>query len=78
MNPLLKSSLTCVLLVSLFATSANADKRLKGIACRSVHLGYSAPEGIAFYNEMTVDDSAEGTYFMACGFRMGYFGIQET
>ena len=50
---------------------------LEGIACRSVHLGYKAPKGTEFYNELTVEESAEGTYFMACGFRMGYFGIQE-
>src|SRR5262249_16422648 len=37
----------------------------------------SAPEGSAFYNELTVEKSADGTYFMACGFSMGYFGIQE-
>lgn len=63
----------------LLATSftAHADKRLAGIACRSVHLFYAAPEGKAFYNEVTVDRSAPGTYFMACGFRMGYFGMQE-
>ena len=42
-----------------------------------MHLWYSAPEGAAFYNEVTVDRSADGTYFMACGFHMGYFGIQE-
>lgn len=56
---------------------AQADERLKGIACRSVHLGYPAEEGVAFYTEMTVEKSAEGTYFMAAGFRLGYFGIQE-
>lgn len=55
-----------------------ADERLKGIACRSVHLFYQpSPEGTAFYNEMTVEKSADGTYFMACGFNKGYFGIQE-
>jgi Domain of unknown function (DUF3472)/Domain of unknown function (DUF5077) len=59
------------------AGAANADEKLKGIACRSVHLGYSAPAGTAFYNEMTVEKSADGTYFMAAGFRHGYFGIQE-
>jgi len=30
-----------------------------------------------FYNEMTVEKSAEGSYFMANGFSGGYFGIQE-
>jgi hypothetical protein len=54
-----------------------ADESLKGIACRSVHLGYPAAEGTAFYNELTVEKSAPGTYFMACGFDGGYFGIQE-
>jgi Domain of unknown function (DUF3472)/Domain of unknown function (DUF5077) len=57
--------------------SAPAGEKLKGIACRSVHLWYSAPAGTAFYNELVVEKSASGTYFMACGWRKGYFGIQE-
>jgi hypothetical protein len=57
--------------------TARADEKLKGIACRSVHLGYPAPRGAAFYNELTVEESADGTYFMACGWSKGYFGIQE-
>lgn len=65
-------------LVSLaLAATAAGDEKLKGIACRSVHLGYPAPQGVAFYNEMTVEQSADGTYFMACGWGKGYFGIQE-
>lgn len=63
--------------VCLSCNLASADERLKGIACRSVHLGYPASEGTAFYNEMAVDQSAPGTYFMACGWNKGYFGIQE-
>lgn len=46
-------------------------------ACRSVHLQYSTPGAIAFYNEVTVETSAPGTYFCVCGFRRGYFGLQE-
>lgn len=49
-------------------------------AARSVHLAYSLPTGTeadAFYNELTVEKSVPGSYFMACGFRHGYFGIQE-
>lgn len=61
--------------------NATADEKLKGIACRSVHLGYPVPkeagEVTAFYTEATVEKSADGTYFMAAGFRLGYFGIQE-
>lgn len=46
-------------------------------AARSVHLWWTAPEGTEFYNEMTVDRSTRGSYFMACGFGHGYFGIQD-
>jgi hypothetical protein len=71
-----KYALAFVPLLAL-AVVAPADEKLKGIACRSVHLGYPAAEGVAFYNEMTVSQSADGTYFMACGWGKGYFGIQE-
>jgi hypothetical protein len=67
----------CLALLMLAAGFGHADERLAGIACRSVHLCYSAPEGQAFFNEVTVDQSAPGTYFCACGFRNGYYGIQE-
>lgn len=66
----------CVAL-SLGATILRADERLEGKACRSVHLRYPAAEGVAFYNEVTVKQSAPGTYFCACGWNKGYFGIQE-
>jgi len=70
--------LPCALAAVLLAGgSARGGKNLEGIACRSVHLGYAAPKAAAFYNEITVEQSAAGTYFMVCGFRMGYFGIQE-
>ena len=78
-----RKTLACCALVagflaSLVAGSASlADERLLGIACRSVHLGYSAPDGIAFYNEVTVETSARGTYFAVCGWDKGYYGIQE-
>jgi hypothetical protein len=46
-------------------------------AARSVHLGWSAPEGLEFYNEVCVEESVPGSYFMACGWNTGYFGIQD-
>lgn len=57
-------------------------------ACRSVHLWWQPDpaqvpaeartlEADAFYNELTVQQSTGGSYFMACGFSKGYFGIQE-
>ena len=63
--------------LAALAALAPADEKLKDIACRSVHLGYPAPEAVAFYNEVTVETSADGTYFMVCGWSKGYFGIQE-
>jgi hypothetical protein len=70
--------LRTTLAASVGATfSAHADERLKGIACRSVHLQYPAPEGLRFANEVVVDQSAPGTYFCVCGFSGGYYGLQE-
>lgn len=47
----------------------------------SVHLRYPLPDSvkaIAFYNELTVPQDADPvhSYFMACGFTRGYFGMQ--
>ena len=45
----------------------------------SVHLWYATPKGApvtAFTNEVTVRASPLWSYFMACGFARGYFGIQ--
>ena len=55
------------------ATPSNAPPR----AARSVHLGYRAPEGDLIYNELIVDESVNGSYFMVCGWNTGYFGIQQ-
>src|SRR5689334_17701573 len=60
-------------IVAVLPFQASAQQR----TCRSVHLWYAGPEAVAFYNEVTVEKSAPGTYFMACGFGGGYFGIQE-
>ncbi len=69
----------CLFMIAIFVSikTIRADERLAGIACRSVHLNFPAPEGKAYYNEVTVEKSAPGTYFCVCGFRQGYFGIQE-
>lgn len=47
----------------------------------SVHLKYPLPDStkaMAFYNEITVPEGADHlySYYMACGFKRGYFGIQ--
>lgn len=46
-------------------------------AARSVHLGFPASDGAAFALDMVVEKSTPGSYFMACGWNTGYFGIQE-
>src|SRR6185503_1291176 len=46
-------------------------------AARSVHLRWKAPDGDLFYQEMVVERSVPGSYFMAVGWNTGYFGIQE-
>ncbi len=63
--------LTAATLIS--ANVAAAEPR----AARSVHLGYPAPPAEMFYNEMTIDQSTGGSYFMAAGWNTGYFGLQE-
>ncbi len=60
-----------------FATAAAFAAEPPPRAARSVHLGYAAPEGDLFYNEMIVNESVNGSYFMACGWNTGYFGIQQ-
>jgi hypothetical protein len=54
----------------------------------SVHLNYALPKDVTalpkdvaaewFYNEVTVPEGqdVQGSYFMACGFGQGYFGMQ--
>ena len=45
----------------------------------SVHLKYGTPDNAEvalFYNEVTAVEDPVTTYFMACGFARGYFGMQ--
>jgi hypothetical protein len=45
----------------------------------SVHLGFRTARGQkvqAFYSEITVETDPLWSYYMACGFHRGYFGIQ--
>ena len=51
-------------------------------ASPAVHIWWSSPkspeEGISwFYNEITVTETADATYYMTNGFRGGYIGIQD-
>jgi hypothetical protein len=39
--------------------------------------GWTAPEATDFHLAMTVEETTPGSYFMACGWNTGYFGIQE-
>jgi beta-glucanase (GH16 family) len=64
--------------ILLYASAGtNAEEKRNPRAARSVHLWYPAEDGIVYYNEVTVEKSYPGSYFCVCGFRHGYFGIQE-
>lgn len=64
------------LLMLVFGVSFAEEPKVPN-AARSVHLGFPAPDAAIFYNEVTVEESVPGSYFMVCGFKHGYFGIQE-
>jgi len=66
-----------LLVIFFFCLGLHATDSEKPRAARSVHLAYTAPEGTLFYNEMVVEKSVDGSYFMACGWNTGYFGIQQ-
>ncbi len=78
----MKHSLVLSLLMpGLFGVGAWAAESIGGKeaarAARSVHLHWSAPESQALYLEATVERTTPGSYFMACGWSGGYFGLQE-
>ena len=88
MRTLLFACLLLLASVSLFDQTSLAQNAKPPNACRSVHLWWqteersaaevdASHEATAFYNELTVEQSTRGSYFMACGFSRGYFGIQE-
>lgn len=58
-------------------TVLNAADATAFRAARSVHLGYPAPDGEWCYQEMVIEQSVNGSYFMACGWNTGYFGLQQ-
>jgi hypothetical protein len=80
-------SLTALLLASASAAETNSSPSRPDVqsiggkepprAARSVHLAWNALESDIFYLEMVVESSTPGSYFMACGWNTGYFGIQE-
>src|SRR5687767_6016311 len=65
------------LIAGTVCAAAESDATPKFRAARSVHLGWQGPGGDLFYNEMAVEKSVPGSYFMAVGWNTGYFGIQE-
>lgn len=84
MNDFPRAAHTGVALLCLFTAVASAQDKTPGKAdarapraARSVHLWWNAPAGTDFYNEMKIEESTRGTYFMAAGFAHGYFGMQE-
>ena len=61
--------------------SSKADVKVYK-AARSVHLWFQTQESTdapmaAYYNECVVRKHTPGSFFMACGFDGGYFGVQD-
>ncbi len=71
--PTLLAAALCLAHTATFAVEDAPKPR----AARSIHLGFPAPDASVFYNEAVVDESVNGSYFMACGWNTGYFGIQQ-
>jgi len=46
-------------------------------AARSVHLAWQCPAADVFVLEVSVERTVPGSYFMVCGWQVGYFGLQE-
>ncbi|MGO8930447.1 MAG: DUF3472 domain-containing protein [Limisphaerales bacterium] len=72
-----RSILTVVLILLGAGLRAEPVTNTAPRAARSVHLHFPVPEGNLFYNEMVVEQSVPGSYFMACGWDTGYFGLQQ-
>lgn len=46
-------------------------------AARTVDLVYQVGEADVYYAEMVVDQSVDGSFFVACGWDTGFFGLQQ-
>ena len=67
-----------VYLLAVLGLAAAGAEPKEYRAARSVHLSYfDGPPGEVYYNEVVVEESVNGSYFMACGWNTGYFGIQQ-
>jgi hypothetical protein len=73
----MKKLVLALLTIALIPFAVHSREPVQFTAARSVHLGYPQTECDAFYLELEVIDSVPGSYFMACGWNTGYFGIQE-
>ena len=77
------AALVVVMSVGRLVAAESIGGEAAARAARSVHLKWTVPavgaaaEVDVFYLEMTVEQSTPGSYFMACGWSGGYFGIQE-
>lgn len=64
---------------SVNMASTNESAYYSCCAARSVHLRFHPDDDCidVFYNEVTVERTTPGSYFMVCGWSCGYFGIQQ-
>lgn len=77
--------MSCAIGMATGTIMAESSKNLEDLAkrqCRSIHLSWANSEKIKegielYYMEMKIQQSANGSYFMATGFNGGYFGLQQ-
>ncbi len=70
--------LTALVLDGISPTNAHFNLKPRRNAA-SIHIAYPTPKGTnvaAFYCEMTGVEDPVATYYMACGWHRGYFGMQ--
>ncbi len=77
LNRPLTLAIVCAALAPCQSPAADAASAKPPRAARSVHLGWQSTDAEIFYLEAAVEKSTTGSYFMACGWNTGYFGIQE-
>lgn len=54
-----------------------ADEGILPRAARSVHLAWECPAADVFSLEVFAERTVPGSYFMVCGWQVGYLGLQE-
>src|SRR3954467_7536370 len=67
----------CLMFPLLVTPTILGAEALPPKAARTVNLVYETGQADVYYNEMVVEKVADGSFYMACGWNNGYFGLQQ-